>query len=120
MWPIILSLLEGIGMRLLGALFQTVTQTAQANGVDSAALDYVNQEVNSAEENPLLDTGDKKFAEVYRDCRAYFTQHWPDVSSSFLKGIIELTVHNLHNGQQAAQAPNPPASPAQPPPKNAA
>lgn len=92
----IVTLLEHLGMGLLGQFFQTTAETAQSAGIDSKALDYIYQLVESAEKDTALADGSAKYDWVYAQAVLYFSKNGMDLAITFVESLIQLAVHHQH------------------------
>jgi len=97
MWVLILDFLMQLGLGVLGVFFRSLSVAAQANGLDSKAIDYIDGLVTSAEGNSTLDTSEKKYQWVYEQAVQYLHDNGIVIAMTLLNSIIELAVHNLHH-----------------------
>ena len=92
----LISLLEQLAIAILPGILATFLRTMKSNGIDAAALDYVQQSVASADANKLLTTPAAKLDWVTQDVTAHFKANWPSLSISFINSLIQLVVHDTH------------------------
>lgn len=98
----IVTILEHLGMALLGRFFKTTATAAQSAGIDSNALQYLYDLVDSAEKNTSLADGDAKYDFVFSEAVRYFSQHGMDIAIALVENLIQLAVHHHHTSNGVA------------------
>ena len=100
----LITILEQLGLMLLGHFFQSAAVVAKQQGIDANALQAISDLVESAEQNSTLKDGASKFGWVEEQSISYLRDHEIDISLSLLHSLIALAVHhNLHGADAHAQ-----------------
>ena len=94
MISLIVTILEKIGLALLGTFFATTANSAQSAGVDATALDWLSQLVNSASGNPALTTPDAQYSWVFEQAVSYFKSRGLDLAISLVDSLVSLAMHH--------------------------
>lgn len=101
---LIVTILERLGLALLGTFFHSTATTAQDAGIDPTALQYLYDLVDSAAKNTLLDTPDKEYQWIFNQAVTYFTSRGMDLAITMLDSLVVLATHH-YNTSNARQAP---------------
>lgn len=104
MLSLVVTILEKLGLALLGTFFKSSATSAQDAGVDPTALQYVYDLVDSAMKNQTLTTPDAEYQWIFQQAVQYFTSHGMDVAISLLESLVSLAMHH-YNTATARQAP---------------
>lgn len=104
MLSLIVTILEKLGLALLGTFFQSSAASAQSAGVDPTALQYIYDLVDSAMKNTALTTPDAEYNWIFQQAVTYFSTHGMDVAISLLESLVSLAMHH-YNTATARQAP---------------
>ena len=94
MLSLIVTILEKLGLALLGTFFQTTAATSQQAGVDPTALQYLYDLVDSAQKNTMLTTPDAEYQWVFGQAVTYFSSRGFDIAISLLESLVSLAIHH--------------------------
>ena len=88
----IMAMLDGILGNFIGAFLMNWEKD---HAGDNQILDLIAQLVGSANQNALLDTGDKKYQWVFDQAVSQLATLGKTLGTSMLNTLIELAVQNL-------------------------
>lgn len=97
---LLVTILEKIGLALLGTFFQTTAQSAKDAGLDPTVLDYIYQLVDSAQKNASLDTPEKEYDWVFGQAVSYLKTRGLDIAITLLDSVVSLAIHHYNTNTQ--------------------